>query len=262
MTGYWLTLEAIISRRRSFLERPEWRNILHADGETYTLSYGLGGIAIRIPGLCEDVIHIASLPEADPARLKKGHETVQALSDVLDRLRKWWERWRADPDRLPVRISQIPADAVLFPPPSISETFLSFPDLESAAVFCRFHSHAITALRWIGYLLKMFPALELAEEDSEIINPAELAETILKHAGAILDALPFYGLPQYVHIGATYMGLPARVAWQSFAPESPEALWIEELMDRMAQRSGFKISRHALRDVAVICERGPIINSS
>ncbi|KAJ9658327.1 hypothetical protein H2198_003757 [Neophaeococcomyces mojaviensis] len=147
-------------------------------------------------------------------------------------------------------------------------SLLQFHNLEAAAGYCRYHAHFIQVIWWLNRLLSLQLSDCVAVEEELnarglIVRQSAIGTTngtyklrvedvnILPHAYAICEALAVYSLPQYRHIGAIYMGMPARIAWQALPKDSPYALWIEDFMEAMAASSGFEVPRHVLREIQV-----------
>jgi hypothetical protein len=54
-------------------------------------------------------------------------------------------------------------------------------------------------------------------------------------------------LDQHKSVGALMLLFPVRVAYQAFEPGSMESHWLEEVMERIVDLSGFEIGRELKR---------------
>lgn len=252
MARHNIIIECFMTKERCFLEDTEWADILKSDDRESSLTLRLGDLVVKLPGIIHEIGLLKPAEDQDSAA-RLLDQLVQHLAD----LKTWWKEWSADPSRLPVRIAA-PKDLEGPEPPPLpgntDSTVLGFCNLEAAAGYCRYHAHVILAMKWINRLLNI-SGLTLP---THMVDPALATEahghhyarisdsTIEAHALAICEGLRFYSLPQYRSIGAVYLTLPARVAYEALPPESPHALWIKDLLEFLAGTSGFTIPRHIL----------------
>lgn len=237
--------DSIITRKRSFLENPGWDHILVSEDNEASLTLKLGDLVLHMGGISED---IEALPSQNTQNLSTCYQSLlDRLIDMLDSLRAWWNEWSSDPGRLPVRTIALAQQGMRPAPPmpdSNESTMLRFVNLEAAAGFCRYHAHVLLALHWLDRLSNVATELSLCKPRQTTYRSSNNSTA---HALVICEALLFYCLPHYRYIGAVYIGLPARVAWQELEPDSEHALWIGELMDYLADTGGFTISKGILR---------------
>lgn len=247
---------ALLSRKRCFLDTDEWSGILSSQDREASLTLELGELALQAPGLLEQVSNV--LP--GNSNHAENALTLEKLVEHTEQLREWWAKWTKNPLRLPWR-SQITAcaagDRAMPPvPPPITHqqvaTILRFHNLEATAGFCRYHAHVILALKAIITLMEKVPSLaaggglpEFASSSSGLVPNSRL-ET---HAFAIVEALYTYALPEYVHVGATYMMMPARVAQVALPMGSPHHQWITDLMEYLGTYSGYIQPRYLSFDI-------------
>lgn len=250
--------EAILFRSKCFLEEPEWHNILDSNDNESNLTIKLGDTVLFGPGILAD---ITTLEKSQWRTSEDAELLFSRLMQHLEDLNNWWVEWSSDESRLPARLaSQGLADTLIDPPlmpKHLPSNILYFRNLEAAAGFCRYHAHVILALHWTNRLLAMnipgtvseksMPTfVQIREDGRQRCIPVS---DFIPHVLAICEALPYYSLPQYRSQGATYIGLPARVAWQALPAGTPESLFIEELMDLMADQSGFAVTKYTLKDL-------------
>jgi hypothetical protein len=238
-----LVVDAILSREKCFLEEPEWSGILASDDRDSEVALKLGDLVIHSPGILHDIVVLERKEDTDYGEIRR---LDQRLDRQLSGMRQWWPSWASDSGRVPVRLRSQEVDGQMAPPPPVNvsqgKTILQFRNLVAASGYCLYHTHVILVMQWRRRLSKLNPALENLVVDDEHLIP---------HALAICEALHFYSLPQYRHIGAMYMNLPARVAWQALPAASSHRQWIEDLMEFMAERSGFNFPRTTLRHLEV-----------
>lgn len=265
MCRFSIIARSIASQEKCFLAEDKWSNILTSDDAEASLTVKLGDLVVHAPGIFESIKDLSKLCH-DEIRGKsvslKGQGLFEKLLEHLQSLKQWWYEWTFDPRRMPERVSitAVSSDDNTMPgaPPHPSSV-LHFCNLEAAAGWCRYHTHVILLLRWMQTLLSLriprtissktctiYPEL-LPLRDNTSLRVSE--EDIHSHAVAVCDGLHCFSLPRYRHVGAVYMGLFARIAWQSFPSGSPYSVWIEQLMIFMAAHSGFSMPGIILRDI-------------
>lgn len=230
--------------------------VLKDRDEEYNMNLQLGDIAVFLPGMMQDSQALFQTKDAIEAQRIFDY-MVRFLQDMMD----WWSRWNSDPAKLPIRIthSQCGPDEMR-PPPSMpgeaASTSLHFRDLDVAAGYALYHAYILMALRWIDRLL----ALDIPGFVPDISSfPLDLCPTgpftycvaepiMTNYALALVEAMYYYTLPHYRTIGAVYMLVPAKAAWIVLPQDSPHSIWLEQLMDFMAEKSGFHMPRFALVD--------------
>ncbi|GAM86422.1 hypothetical protein ANO11243_044360 [Dothideomycetidae sp. 11243] len=255
LSRHSIIVEAVVSKRRCFLEDPKWSNILKSDSKYASMTFGLGDLFLRGPGAAEEVRLVASSRDSAAAAA-----LFQKLLQILDELRAWWHLWSADPARLPIRMLARNEEGRMRPPPpmpgSTESTVSHFCTLDAAAAFCRYHAHVISMMRWINQLLDLrIPGTITHAADYDFISISDdsghsriPANTIESHAYAVCEALHFCALPSHNSIGAVYMTLPAVTAFYSLPASSPHAAWMKELMVYLGHTSGFEMPKYILRD--------------
>lgn len=211
----------------------------------------LGDMVVHIPGVFERVKKLQRLPDPSQAS-EEARQVFSRLVRHLQDLKDWWVEWSSDPLRMPMRTPLVVGEKPMMsaPPTSPEGWPLTFCNLEASSGWCRYHTHVILTLVWMSRLLAMqIPDTiphELYEQSPDLIEKS--GETfklqvgrakIQQHAEAICEALHFFTMPRYRHIGAPFMGLSVRVAWQALPRDSACALWIEEMLQFMSIHSGF-----------------------
>ena len=255
-----LLVESHVTFQRDFMEEPQWQSLLKPNGTSaFNLGMRLTDIAYHISGLLSDI----DANRADPMHFsddkQKLKETLDALKQVEKRFDSWNTEWTLSPDRVPVRTENIPSDLVTNP---LNNIFLRYPHLDAAAIPCRYHAHNMLLLTWLAKIeakLTFLSSSAPGTEGSSSQTKSYLAKNSdwrrrqrqrKAHANAIIETLPYYCLPQYVYIAATYVGVPVVAAASAFEKGSREAIWIQGMLDALADRSGFESARYLIRDFA------------
>ena len=246
-------VEALRSCERSFLERDEWKAVLAGDdaaGDTNLWARTLSETAMSISGLFEDVKKLSKESEVPILSLA---EIEDAFKRQIESLQEWWEEFCADTVRVPVATQQMPPEVDVT---TMTDTFLRFSDLSMANTFCRYHAYQILMTAWLRRLGRLGSSVTDPEQsegrvtfDTPAGSPEEIgtvthAQQIRPHALAICDALPYFALPQYRHIGGLFCSFPARVAWKALPRGSEEAEWVKDSLERMSDTSGFELIRN------------------
>lgn len=251
MNRFAIIAASIFTRERCFLAEEKWHNILSSDDREASLSVKLGDMGVHFPEILERITVLERLP--DPSQSSsEGQNIFRMLIRHLEDMQDWWHQWSSDPRRLPTRATfDTRDDPVMHAPPnSPFGRPLLFCNLEAAGAWCRYHAHVVMALAWMRRLLDLqIPDMVntiLCERRSGLssttrgkFNFQVCEEDIQSHAVAVCEGLHYYSVPRYRHIGATYMSMPARVAWQALPGRSPHKFWIEDLIQFMVMHSGF-----------------------
>ena len=253
-----LLVESNVTFQRDFMEEPQWQRLLIPTGTpAFNLGTQLTNIAYAIPGLLSDINAHRDDPMHFSDDRQKLKETLKGLKQVEQKLESWHTEWTSSSDRLPIRTETIPSDLVIQP---LNNIFLKYAHLDAAAIPCRYHAHNMLLLTWLARIeakLTFLSSSAPATDGSPSQTKFRLAKNAdwrrrqkqrKEHADAILETLPFYCLPQYVYVAAAYVGVPVVAAASAFEKGSREAIWIQAMLDTLADRSGFASARWLVRD--------------
>ncbi|GAB1201080.1 hypothetical protein APSETT444_010467 [Aspergillus pseudonomiae] len=229
----------IASRKRCFLEEPQWKTIPWAEKpESKTLIDCLHDIMCDAPGLLEAV----------DAFLVGGDETARiglcrkALS-MLEELYVWRWKWE---ETFPGASYLVSADRNVqgSPLPSTSaprpfETVLWFHDFSRAQELCMYDSTLLLVLKMYQFLA-CHPEPTRKESTSDPLLPAQgtrrdIAIEILRMVDYHLDCLQG-------SVGALMLIFPLNVARRNLESDF-EIAWLDQAMAHIADTHGFEMGR-------------------
>ncbi|KAH6723570.1 hypothetical protein BKA61DRAFT_648690 [Leptodontidium sp. MPI-SDFR-AT-0119] len=253
-----IALECLIRRKRCFLEHEDWKTVPYEldPGAKTSLNY-LHDILCDVPGLVEDVGALKELAQAqglvdgdaDAVRRKRQLELElsQKVLMELKMLYEWRAAWAMENQG---GWWEVPSPSSIFP------TVIHFKSLMIANGVTIYNAILIL-LRWIGYQVigpTFDPAgvyIDVPEgiEYGPLYAPRE-APNGQAIAMEICRAVEYHLEEERKSAGGFFLLFPLSVACQVFEPGSREAEWLREVLDKVADSSGFEIGRRFWADGA------------
>ncbi|KAE9373024.1 hypothetical protein N431DRAFT_503803 [Stipitochalara longipes BDJ] len=240
-----IALECLIQKKRCFLEHPDWKTIPWAtDPESKTLELCLHDLLCDVPGLLVDATNLQfSILEMD-----QKHSLYRDLSSkILVHLQSLYE-WRATwQQQNPDCCCEVPTS---YPDhEAFSSTVFYYSTLSTANEICSYNAQLLLILRLGSEVIgpTFDPALSSLHLPGYLnydpLFPPGLAVNAQAVATEICKSVEYHLLHPASSAAAFFLLLPLRLAYQTFSPGSKESEWLSGVMRRIADSSGFEISR-------------------
>jgi hypothetical protein len=237
------------------LEREEWKTIpWEDDPESRTSKDRLTDILVDIPGLVEDCdnVFILEQKQSGPAISQRARIT-QKTGELMARLIEWrlgFERefpnccYEVNTD--PGTSLSVDAKGVLFP------TILHYRSLSEAADIMLYDSSLLMLLNINQFTTgQAFVFDTKVTETVQRTNPLYLpgeTSSFREIALEICRSIEYHMLPIHSNAGSFFTLFPARVAYFAMSRTSREAVWIESILQMVANISGFEVSKTILME--------------
>ena len=240
-----ICVKAILDRKRSFLQKTEWKTIPWSfELEDKTLVGQVQDIMCDIPGLLEDYDVLCATDTSSRdyrIRLEKLTLDVNACLGLLSEWRVLWERIypALSHERVPSFTN------------SPFSTALYYQDLEAVNGLMIYNALYIRVSRLgiqlLGQHFDFQQAATLIE--FQCTNPVlnSPGASLYDSAFEICRSAEYHLAPPHECAGAFFLLFPLRIAYDEFDSCSPVRTWIETFMEHIATRSGFSISRGILQ---------------
>lgn len=256
-----IALECFVKRKRCFLEHPDWKIIPWALApESKTPILLIHDILVDLPGLMEDAIALKR-PILSPDHFFYQLQTLSSkLEAHLGELYTWRLDWElANPDACyeVANPSKSEVQDPLFP------TILYFTTLTAANEITTYNAILLLILK-LGYdaigSSFMTSALSIASAPLTISQPVVSSNPLYLPGNApnpqaiateICRSAEYHLLDDQRSGGAFFLLFPLRIAYQAFEEGAREKQWLEALMQRVADCSGWEIGRNIGSDTAV-----------
>jgi hypothetical protein len=237
-------LNAILNRKRTFLEQRIWKEVPWEDdpASKTQLDY-LIDILCDYPGLLED---------ADNARLARGPaeskgmvwtDVVHQCHKKLAELSEWQRDWVSNFDICLYEVdanqssyTSIEAGGPLFP------SILYFTDVWRAYEFCVHNALRILLLRLHSQVARMRTS-----------NPGQAIATNFTETRTCVEELAIgvcrsvdYFLNKHGQMGALLLMFPAQIALLALNRTSKVAIWLMNVLAKIAESGGLEIGRQIL----------------
>lgn len=247
-------MEALKFRRRTFLERPEWKSVpWELSPQLKDSSQYLEDILADLPGIGDDLDtwkFLDASVESPITIIRLGGELRASILNHLQQVIEW--RWIFEIDN-PSVAQVIPVDPAtsltidedsrpLFP------TVFHFADLHVANTILQYNTIILWLLRAASHVLDgpfSLSMIPLLGGPPERTNPLNLPGkdptdgTLLAHE--VCQSLEYRILRVRSSAVAFPLLLPLRVASVFSDPESKEAKWLVRLAGVIEQRSGLEV---------------------
>jgi len=240
-----IALECLIKKKRCFLERPDWKTIPWAlEPESKTLDFYLHDMLCDIPGLLEDATNIElSILEIAQNRSLHRHLSRKILL-LLQTLYEWRARWQQqNPDSCCEVPTSSPDDEAFSP------NIIVYSSLGAAYEICFYNAILLLILKLGSQVIgPAFDPTNLSLRltghlDYGPLIPPGFALNSQAAATEICKSVEFHLAHPSSSAASFFLLFPLRVAYQTFEPESKEAKWLRGVMTKVADMSGFEISR-------------------
>ena len=241
-----LIAQSLAARKRSFLEKEEWRNVKGADETEKHFTSSLIDIFAKLPGIVETIQGFES-GTMDPAQATDDFEATKIkLSTLMQELEDWYNMFALKFGRValetPAELGSGITDDAEGP---VFSKLLDFAHLEIANAFTNHHAIKIAALEWQQKLADLSWQRGADHEGMlEIPAAAELALDICRSVEYLLR-------PAHSQAGAFYMLMPARMAYFALPKSSREAQWLARVLETVAEKSGFEMARNVLDNIPI-----------
>ncbi|KAF4634709.1 hypothetical protein G7Y89_g3393 [Cudoniella acicularis] len=235
-----IALDCLIKKKRCFLERAEWKRIPWVGSTELRAAAGeLHNMLCDMPGLLEDVERLQS-PELDfTCRELLYRDLCENLLNHLNSLHRWRWEWESNN---PNACYEVISDSTPF------QTVLYFSSLAPANEITFYNAMLLLLLKLGLQILELdfnaSPSNPLHTRDrsknplylpTQAPNPAAIATEICR-------SVEYHLLNHHSSAGAFCLLFPLRMAYQTFQSTSRESKWLESVMVRVADLSGFEIS--------------------
>ncbi|PVH78894.1 hypothetical protein DL98DRAFT_533431 [Cadophora sp. DSE1049] len=245
-----IALECLMRRRRCFLEHSDWKIIPWAlDAKSKTTMNYLHDILCDIPGLMEDA-ELLQDPHLDGETAKAKHLVLsRKILTELKTLYEWragWAKksqgsWREVP-------ASCPKTREIFP------TAIHFKNLMLANEMTIYNA-ILLQLRRLGFQV-IGPAFDPSGIYLDLPKRVEYGPLYAPRAapnGKAVDneicrTVECHLDEERKSAGGFFLLFPLAVAFQVFEPNTRETKWLREMMNRVADSSGFEIGRNLWAD--------------
>ena len=235
-----LVAKALEARKRTFLEDEEW-DAGYTSNDAVLI---LGDLFARLPGIAETIESFGSCASDFGPAPSKWKKTRTKISGLIDDLKRWYCAFVVDRGHLPKEFStQTMLDITNDTEGPLFDTIFEFDNLCVANEVTMHDSIMIAALEWQHKLTKLSWQRGIDHEGMlEIPAASELAVNICR-------SVEYHLRPKHIQAGAFYILMPARTAYRALPKQSREARWLENILKKIADASGFEIARNML-DIA------------
>jgi Fungal specific transcription factor domain len=232
-----LIIQALASRKRTFLEQARWIEVAWPEPTGRPPIVRVHDIFARLPGMTEDILRM----EDDPS-VSAGFVLVtqRKIDKIVDELRVLELDMLVDDSRMAEEESTSAAS-----PTNPFATEVKYPSLVAASLWTSFDAIMILALEW------QYKSRHPEWQKGTNHEGCELVPETRQYALHICKSVEYLLQPQWMHSGAFYLIFPTRVAFMALPVASPEALWIVGILERMATASGFEMARNVLTNVQI-----------
>ncbi|KAH7398053.1 hypothetical protein BKA64DRAFT_673448 [Cadophora sp. MPI-SDFR-AT-0126] len=242
-----IALECLMSRKRCFLEHADWKNVpWELDPESKTTLNYLHDILCDIPGLMEDAAGLLQDPHLDGETARDKHSVLSRK--ILLELKTLYE-WRAGwEEQNHGSWWEVPASC-----PKTREIFpmaIHFKNLKLANETAIFNA-TLLLLRRLGFQV-IGPAFDPSCIFLDIPRRSECGPLYAPRAAPngkaiateICRTVEYHLDEERKSAGGFFLLFPLTVACQVFEPANRERKWLGEMMNRVADSSGFEIARN------------------
>ena len=241
MNRYYLINSALITRKKTFLERDEWWKILGSTDPDLIAINELQSIAAKLPGLMEEALRLRA-QHPDEVESERSERTKESFLNLLDKLMIWNVSWRELPHRLPkpAQGSDLQAfegdlENPLYP------NLLTYSTLDHASTTCNWNAYMITTLKWLDFMDS-----PNKQEKHVTVPPVTPIPGILPHVHDICRSIDYHLLPQHLYQGSKYMLYSAHVVFHAMPAQSRLSKWLHGVLDMVSKHRGFAIARGIL----------------
>lgn len=232
-----LILQALTSRKRTFLEQARWIEVAWPEPTERPLIVRLLDVFAKLPGMTEDILRMENDPGVSEAFV---FTTQRKINDIVDELRLLELDMLVDESRIAEEES-----ASSTSPSKPFDTEVKYQSLIAANLWITFDAVLILALEW------QYKSRHLDWQKGTNHEGCELIPGIRQYALHICKSVEYLLQTRWMHSGAYYLILPARVAFMALPVASPEAIWIVGVLERIAIASGFEMARNVLTNVQI-----------
>jgi hypothetical protein len=241
-----IALECLIQKKRCFLEHQDWKTIpWAADPESKTLVFYLHDMLCDVPGLLEDATNLQHSNLEMDQRMSLHRDLSSKILVQLQTLYEWRVLWQQqNPDSCYEVPTSTPDHAAFSP------TVFYFSTLSAANEICFYNALLLLILR-LGFQVigptfaSTYPSLHLLGMlDYGPLSPPGLATDAQTVATEICKSVEYHLLHPASSAAAFFLLFPLWLAYPAFEPDSKESQWLSDVMRKIADMSGFEISRN------------------
>ena len=255
-----IALGCVIKRKRCFLEHHDWKQVPWGlDPQSKTETSALLDILMDLGGLLEDATTLKN-SNMDSDCFCLLHDTLSNnIQAHLNQLYSWRAKWGiANPNFC----HEVPNYSLFEHSRNLFPTILQFSDISKATTITTYNATLLL-------LLKLGEEVAGQKFSSSSVSPP-ISSSNLVFSKPSLEHYPLRSTPQlraiateicksaeyqllehHCSVGAFSLVFPLRVAYQTFEQGSPEKDWLERMMKRVAEVSGWEIGRNIGSDEAV-----------
>ena len=240
-----IALECLVKKKRCFLEHVDWKTIpWAADPESKTLDLYLHDILCDVPGLLEDAtnLELSSLEMAQNLSLHR--DLSSKILVLLQTLYEWRVIWQ---QQNPDSCCEVPTSSPDHE--AFSPNILFYSSISAAYEICHYNAILLLILRLGSQVIgpafdPTNPSLHLTggRDCGPLFSPG-CALNAQAVATEICKSVEFHLSYSASSDAAFLLLFPLRLAYQTFEPESKETKWLSGIMRKIADISGFEISR-------------------
>jgi hypothetical protein len=252
-----VVLEHLLKSKHCYLEKPEWKTVPWAlEPESKTLMVDLQGILCSMPGMMEDAAAL-HIPDLAPEQRLLLHQTLSnKIEGHLEELYAWRTVWE---EANPHACFEVPNPSALNDKNALFATILHFSNL-AAAIEVSMYNAILLLLCRLGYEVidnnfnpnspSLLPLSSALSSPRALYLPGH-ARSQQAIATEICRSADYHLLEKHSGVGAFCLLFPLRVAYQVFDDGAREKAWLEGLMKRVAELSGWEIGRNLGSDAAI-----------
>ena len=235
MNRQMIILQALVARKRTFLEQDRWIEVAWPESTPRPLIVRLHDIFAKFPGMTEDVLKMETGSDVGAEFVLRTQQNIDKIVRdlrVIEHEMLIDESYKVEeqPQALPSR----PFD-----------TEFKYQSVIAANVWTSFDAFLIIALEW------QYKSRHLDWQKGINHEGYELIPETRKYALNICRSVEYLLQPQWIHAGAFYLLFPSRIAFYALPLSSPEALWLVGILERIAITSGFEMARNVLTNVQI-----------
>jgi hypothetical protein len=232
-----LIIQALTSRKRTFLEQKRWIEVAWPESNARPQMVILHDIFTRLPGITEDILRTKNDPSFGEGFLLA---TQQSIDQVVADLRALELDMLMDESYLAGEEHSDPAS-----PGNPFDKRVIYQSIIAANAWTSFDTILIIALEW------QYRSRHLDWQKGTKHQGYELIPETRQYALHICQSVEYLLQPQWMHSGAFYLLFPARVAYYALPIESLEAHWLVGILESIAMVSGFEMARNVLTNVQI-----------
>ena len=238
-----LLIQSLAARKRSFLEKIEWRHCPWDPTIGNLDLWELYDMFVDLPGLTEDIQNLwyDLNPDKETTVLQHAY-LVERMEELVSKLREWKKSWESRNPQNPYEIDSSEVGVMSFDSKGfLFSSVLWYRDLECVDLITTYDAIMISALEWQKTLLDPDWCRGYHHEG---VMALEEAQSL---AMEVCRSIDYHQQFQNLSTGAFHILFPLKVAYMALPVESREAKWLVKMTSRIADLSGLEIGRSLLQ---------------